>query len=74
MKWIRVQEQLPRYPGDIVMAKRENGQEIKCYYHADSFLWRRFYGTKTSKWETYDSHQFLSDITHWKRIGENAVD
>ncbi len=65
-QWIRIEDDLPDGPGDIVIAKRKNGQEVKCYYHRDSMLWLSFYYKGTlSKFQDYKTLKFLDDVTHW---------
>ncbi len=69
IKWISVNDKLPKGLGAIVNVKRENGQELKAYYHEDSACWLNFYGIKTSKFENYERDcEFLFDITHWRSL------
>jgi hypothetical protein len=66
-KWTKVEDDLPNWHG-IVMTKRANGDQVKCYFHADKMIWLAFYGKDTSHFQDYKTLQFLHDITHWRNI------
>ncbi len=68
-KWININDSLPE-THDIVKVRRENGDEINAYYHADKMCWLNYYGKKTSHFQSFKSLEFLFDVTHWKRDKE----
>jgi len=75
MEWIDINEKLPLGAGDVLMAKRENGDICKCYYHADSMIWLASYGIKTSKFQRNEKpHEFFQDVTHWMSLSSYSED
>jgi len=67
MNWVSVEQKLPKFHS-IVMAKKQNNEEVKCYFHSDRMAWLNFYGQKTSYFQDFKTLEFLHDITHWKEL------
>jgi hypothetical protein len=64
--WVDVNERLPSFHV-IVMARKEDGEEVKCYFHLDRFAWLNFYTReKVSYFQDFKTLEFLHNITHWK--------
>jgi hypothetical protein len=67
-EWISIKDDFPPGPYGIVKVRRKNGDEIKAFYHADAVAWVKFYGVETSKFQCYDTYNFLFDVTHWRPL------
>ncbi len=70
MEWISVNDDLPKGPGDIVIAKRENGDEMKVYFHKDKMfpLARYWKDHKLSYWQRFDNTQWIYGVMHWRSL------
>src|SRR6267142_286123 len=72
MEWISTTDRLPEGPGSIVFVKRENGDEVKAYYHRDKMAWLSFYHKgDLSHFQDHSTMKFLFDVTHWRHLNQN---
>jgi hypothetical protein len=68
--WVDVNERLPDFHATL-KARKENGEEVKCYFHQDRMAWLRFYTReKLSYFQDFETLEFLHNITHWKEENE----
>ncbi len=69
MEWIKCIDKLPK-TSCVVFAKTLDSDVMKCYYHADSANWLRFYGVEPSRWQDHKTQSFINDenVTHWSCI------
>jgi hypothetical protein len=66
MTWVSIKDRMPRGPGDILKVKRQNGDELKAYYHADRMDWLGYYTNRNlSYFQDHKTKEFLHDVTHW---------
>ena len=67
MEWIK---SLDRLPNDhcIVQIRRENGEEILAYFHADKMAWLAFYyrGHQLTHWQCKKTLKWLYDVVAWR--------
>jgi len=63
-EWIKCSERMPCC-FNILKVKRENGQETRCYFHADRMAWLEFHGEKTNYWQEFETLKFLFDVVEW---------
>lgn len=75
-EWTKCSDEMPTLINGILMARRENGNEIKCYYHPDGMSWVRFYKPpyELSRFQCYETKDFLHDVTHWKPLKKKIKD
>ena len=65
-EWVNVNDRLPDH-SDIVKVLRENGDEIKAYYHSDKMEWlHRYCQFERSYFQSQKNGEWLYDVTHWK--------
>ncbi len=72
-EWISVKDEDKLPPcHDVLQVKRENGDEIKAYFHKDKMAWLGFYcKAPRSHFQDHKTMEFLFDVTHWKPLSSS---
>jgi len=65
-EWVFCKERMPPQTG-IMWVRKENGEEVKAYFHADhmgDLAW--YYPRGMSLYfQDHQTKKFLQDVTHW---------
>lgn len=64
-EWIDVKEKHPNVQNGIFRVRKQNGNEVKAFYHDDHMAKFSFYGVRPCAWWDYETSQPLGDVTHW---------
>lgn len=69
MSWTNVQEKVPDIHSGTFEVKRQNGEQMKCFFYADKMMWIALYGQKPCHWwNAKGNHEPIHDVTEWKKI------